>query len=62
MPLEAYRKLPFPGAEELAEMFDYLTHVQPYLEGPAQSRSLFPDIKSDEALVKDVLVPAWAKL
>eukprot|EP00698_Gefionella_okellyi_P011447 TRINITY_DN3016_c0_g1_i1.p1 TRINITY_DN3016_c0_g1~~TRINITY_DN3016_c0_g1_i1.p1 ORF type:complete len:299 (+),score=69.06 TRINITY_DN3016_c0_g1_i1:65-961(+) len=44
-----YGKFPFPGAHELADMFEFLVDVQPYKDGLAQSKELYPDVKNIRA-------------
>jgi len=42
--VETYDKFPFPGAHEMADMFDFLVKVQPYKDGLAQSKELYPHV------------------
>lgn len=45
---DQFKKLGFPGAEELGEMFAYLLDKDPYRSAPEQSRALYPEAKTVE--------------
>jgi uncharacterized protein YbjT (DUF2867 family) len=48
VPRETYAAFPFPGAEEMANMFTYYKNYLPYRQGLENSKKLYPGLKSFE--------------
>ena len=54
IPREVFAKFGFPGAEEIADMFEFYRKYSPYDENDlAECRKIFPGIKTFETWVKE---------
>jgi len=50
--VEAFKKLGFPAADDLGDMFGFLGEYQPYKNGPAECKKIYPQLTSFQEWVK----------